>query len=195
MISLLQAARNPGTVRGLVLVDPAIPGPIQRLDPSVARTFATYAVPGMANALLARRRSRLSPAQQVQEVLETCCVDTGRVPSDLIERQVALATRRQTVPGVDGAYIDAARSVMRHLVRRTQILDAMRAIEVPVLLLQGDRDRLVPVEAAHAAAAAHPQWDVRIAEGVGHVPQMEAPQWTAQQVREWADATRVLARG
>ena len=195
MISLLQTARNPETVSGLVLVDPAIPGPIQRLDPSVARTFATYAVPGMANALLARRRSRLTPAQQVQEVLDTCCVDTDRVPRDLIDRQVALATRRQTVGGVDGAYINAARSVMLHLVRRTGILAAMRAVEVPVLLLQGDRDRLVPVEAAHAAAAAYPEWDVRIAKGVGHVPQMEAPDWTVQQVREWVDAAGVLGRG
>jgi pimeloyl-ACP methyl ester carboxylesterase len=58
-------------------------------------------------------------------------------------------------------------------------------ITAPVLLLHGDEDRLVPVAAARSAAAAHPAWRFEVAEGVGHVPQMEVPQWTAQHVLDW----------
>ena len=192
MISILQAARHPETVSGLVLVDPAVPGPLQRLDSTVTRNFVGYALPGVANAMLARRRQRLSPAQQVQEVLNLCCVDTDRVPRDLVDRQVAVAARRRSVRGIDAAFLDSARSVLRHLVRREQLLAAMRSIDVPVLLLQGDRDRLVSVEAARMAAIANPHWELRIAEGVGHVPQMEAPAWTLDQYRGWIDSTGLL---
>lgn len=192
LISVLQASRHPETVCGLVLVDPALPGPLQRLDPTVTRNFVGYALPGVANVLLARRRHRLSPAEQVQEVLDMCCADTSRVPRDLIDRQVAVAARRRSVPGIDAAFLDAARSVLLQLVRRDQLAAAMRAIDVPVLLLQGDADRLVSVEAARMAGTAHPHWDLRIAEGVGHVPQMEVPDWTIEQYRDWIDAAGLL---
>ena len=193
MISILQAARHPETVSALVLVDPAVPGPLQRPDPAVARHFIGYALPGVSGALLARRRSRLNPAQQVEQVLNMCCVDSTRVPVDVVEQLVALATRRQSVPGIDSAFLDAARSVMRQLVRREQFKAAMRSIEVPVLLLQGDRDRLVSADAAKMAARDHPHWELQIAEDVGHVPQLEVPRWTEDRYREWIDSTGVLA--
>ncbi len=192
MISILQAARNPDTVAGLVLVDPAVPGPLQRPDPTVARNFVGYALPGVSGALLARRRRRLTPEQQVQEVLNVCCVDSTRVPADVVEQLVALATRRQTVTGIDGAFLSAARSVLRHLVQREELQAAMRSIDVPVLLLQGERDRLVSVNAARLAARNNPSWELHVAAGVGHVPQLEASQWTTDRYREWIDSTGLL---
>ncbi len=195
MISILQAARHPETVAALALVDPAIPGPLQRLDPTVTRNFIGYAVPGLANALLARRRARLSPVEQVQQVLDMCAVDVARIPRDLVAHQVAVAERRHRVPGVDSAFLDAARSVLLHLVRRDQLLAAMRSIDVPVLLLQGDRDRLVHVGAARMAARDNPHWELHIAEDVGHVPQMEAPDWVLARYHEWIDSTGLLPAG
>ncbi len=194
MISILQAARNPDTVRALVLVDPAVPGPRQRPDPQVARSFLTYGLPGLANAALAARRHRTTPAEQVQEVLDLCCVDPSRVPAEVVEHSVDLATRRRHVPGVDSAFLDAARSVMLHLVRRTQLQAAMRAVTVPVLLLQGDHDRLVPLAAAHRAATDHPEWELHIAEGVGHVPMLEVPQWFVDTYRDWSGRAGVRTR-
>jgi pimeloyl-ACP methyl ester carboxylesterase len=193
LITILQASRHPETVCAVVLIAPAIPGPVHRLDPTVGRNFASYALPGIGNAILARRRQRLTPAQQVQEVLDLCCVDTSRVPRELFDRQVAVAARRRTARGIDAAFLDSARSVMLHLVRRReQLFAAMRSIDVPVLLLQGDRDRLVSVKSVRMAAASNPHWDLRIAEGVGHVPQMEAPDWTIEQYRGWIDAAGLL---
>jgi pimeloyl-ACP methyl ester carboxylesterase len=54
-----------------------------------------------------------------------------------------------------------------------------------VLLIHGTADRLVPVGAARAAAHANPSWSVRELPGVGHVPQLEAPQDTADAVLGW----------
>lgn len=185
MISILQTWRNPDTVRALVLVDPAVPGPRQRPDGRVARNFLTYSLPGVAGAALAARRRRLTPVEQVQEVLDLCCVEPARVSPELVEQLVELADRRQRVRGIDAAFLDAARSLLLHLVRRVHLQEAMRSVSVPVLLLQGDRDRLVPVAAAHQAARAHPEWELHVAEDVGHVPMLEVPDWFLATYRDW----------
>ena len=61
----------------------------------------------------------------------------------------------------------------------------IRSVTCPVLLIHGTADRLVPVAAARAAARANPSWSLREFPGVGHVPQLEAPQDTADAVLEW----------
>ena len=63
----------------------------------------------------------------------------------------------------------------------------LRNITVPVLLLHGDQDRLVPIAAARATAAANPTWSFEVARGVGHVPQLEVPEWTTGQTLSWLD--------
>jgi pimeloyl-ACP methyl ester carboxylesterase len=52
-------------------------------------------------------------------------------------------------------------------------------------LLHGDQDRLVPIASARSAAQANPAWTFHVANDVGHVPQLEAPDWTADRILEW----------
>jgi pimeloyl-ACP methyl ester carboxylesterase len=59
------------------------------------------------------------------------------------------------------------------------------ALDSPVLLIHGDRDRLVPVAAARRAAAAHPGWATALLPGVGHTPQLEAPDQVVAAIRRW----------
>lgn len=195
MISILQAARHPDSVAAVVLIDPAVPAPMgTRMDLEVARSFATYAAPGLANAALARRRRSKTPAERAQELLTLCCVDTSRVPDDLEQRSIALVERRDRAPGVDSAFLDAARSVMLHLVARRNVMrSAMSSISVPVLLMQGEKDRLVSVSAIRAAAAANPTWELAIVPDIGHVPQIEAPEWTVDTYSSWADKHGILS--
>jgi hypothetical protein len=44
------------------------------------------------------------------------------------------------------------------------------------------RAAVVPLAAAHAAAAQNPTWRFAVARDVGHVPQLEAPEWTVAQI-------------
>lgn len=185
LISILQAARNPDTVAGLVLVDPAIPSPPSRPDPQVLANFASYAMPGLGAAMLARRRRRLTPQQQVHQVLDLCCVDPERVPAAVVARAVELARERNSFEHADRAFLDAARSVILHLARPDRLGAQMRDVQAPVLLLHGERDRLVPVAAARLAAHKHPDWQVQIAPDVGHVPQLEAADWTVDAYLRW----------
>jgi pimeloyl-ACP methyl ester carboxylesterase len=63
----------------------------------------------------------------------------------------------------------------------------MASLACPVLLIHGERDRLVPVSAARAAARANPSWSLVVLPGVGHVPQLEAPLECADSIFDWLD--------
>ena len=186
MIAILQAVRHPETVTGLVLVDPPMPGLWDaRPDPLVAFGFGLYAVPPLGHAMLKARRRGRSPEQLAMDVLRLCCVDPKRVTQAVIEQHMEVARVRRGYPDVDVQFLAAARSLMGVLARRKSYLAAMASIKVPVLLLHGEKDRLVPIGASRAVAAANPSWRFRVAPDAGHVPQLEVPEWTAGQILDW----------
>jgi pimeloyl-ACP methyl ester carboxylesterase len=61
----------------------------------------------------------------------------------------------------------------------------MAGIAVPVLLIGGDADRLVPVASMRRAAARNPRWETTILAGVGHTPQLEVPEVVADTIDGW----------
>ncbi|MDF9811525.1 pimeloyl-ACP methyl ester carboxylesterase [Streptomyces sp. SPB162] len=71
--------------------------------------------------------------------------------------------------------------------RRSRYWSAMRSLRMPVYLMSGERDRLVPVRAARAAAARHPGWRFETFPGVGHAPQLEIPGVVAGRLLDWVD--------
>jgi pimeloyl-ACP methyl ester carboxylesterase len=189
MISLLTTASAPGAVRGLVLVDPALPGGRRVLDPVVALQFALYAVPFVGERFLWLRRQRYSPMARVRETLELCGVDPDAVPAEVLDRSVTLLEEREDVDGMDKAFLAAARSLLKILVDPRRYRAAMAGVAVPVLLLHGDRDRLVPVAAARDIASRHPAWRYVELPGVGHVPQLQVPDRVAKEVLGWLAET------
>ncbi|RBY82475.1 alpha/beta hydrolase [Geodermatophilus sp. TF02-6] len=189
MISILEAARAPARVSGLVLVDPALPGPRGRPDGRVAAGFALYALPGVAERYMAARRRRRGARASVLEVLRLCGVDPAAVPPHLIDRSVALVDQRQDVAGMDRAFLTAARSLLLLLADPRLLRRAMASISVPVLLVHGDQDRLVPVSVARDVAHRHPDWQYVELAGVGHVPQLQSPELLAEHVLDWLPAT------
>jgi pimeloyl-ACP methyl ester carboxylesterase len=189
MISILQTAGSPQTVTGLVLLDAAVPGPRRTLDPLVALTFGIYAIPRLGERFLVLRRKRSTPLRQVHEMLRLCGVDPDAVPAGTIDRSLALIEQRQDVPGMDKAFLSAARSLIRLLVDPRGYRTAMASIRVPVLMVQGEKDRLVPVAAARDIAGRHPDWQYLELPGVGHVPQLQVPEQLAAAVLAWLGAT------
>jgi pimeloyl-ACP methyl ester carboxylesterase len=192
MISILQTAASPETVNGLVLLDAAVPGPRRSLDPLVAVTFAAYAIPRVGERFLSMRRKRSTPLRQVRDMLRLCGVDPDALPTETIDRSLDLIAQRQDVPGMDRAFLAAARSLLRLLVDPRGYRTAMASIRVPVLMVQGDEDRLVPVSAARDIAGRHPEWKYLELPGVGHVPQLQVPKELATEVLAWLDATAAV---
>ncbi len=186
MISLLEASAAPSAVAGLILLDPALPFGPARPDPVVTTMFAMYLTPGLGRLISGRRR-RMSPELLVAAVLSLCCVDPSQVPADVVALHVAVAREHAEFADVERDFTAAARSVVATAgyVRSAPYRRAIRSIKVPVLLVHGARDRLVPVAAARAAARANPSWTLVVLFNVGHVPQLEAPRDTARAITGW----------
>lgn len=186
MISLLEAGAAPDGVAGLVLIDPALPLVPARPDLAVAAIFTLGGLPVIGDAVLGRIRS-LPPERVVAMVLSLCCADPSRVPPDVIAQHVDVARQRAAFAHVGGDLASATRSVIAtaglggaHAYRQV-----IRAISKPVLLLHGERDRLIPVSAARAAVRAHPSWSLVELAGAGHVPQLEVPEECAAAIITW----------
>ncbi len=186
LISVLLTADRPELVAGLVLVDPALPvGVRARPSPIVTAMFGAYALPAVGRMFINSRRGRVSAEEEAYAVLRLCTVDAGRVPKPVLAAHAALARERSGYPDVDAELVVAARSLLLVIGRRRWLYRRMASIAAPVLLLHGDKDRLVPIAAARAAAAANPTWRFEVAHDIGHVPQLEDPEWTVAHIRSW----------
>jgi pimeloyl-ACP methyl ester carboxylesterase len=186
LISLMQTAAAPGTVRGLVLIDPALPPPQQTPDRQVAGQFLLYAVPGLGELYVRAVMSRRPTELVVQRVIELCFADASRADPAMLAASIALAAerRRREHPNA-AAFLAASRSLMRIVGKRHRYWEMMAAVRVPVLLIGGEADRLVPPAAMRQVAARNPRWETVILPGVGHTPQLEAPDKVIGTMRDW----------
>ncbi|MEU4443429.1 alpha/beta fold hydrolase [Actinosynnema sp. NPDC050801] len=189
MISILHTARRPSTVTALALLDPALPLPFGvRLDPQVTAAFAMYAIPGLGQWFLAKSRAGVSTRRQVKRVLNLVCADPKVVPEEMILASMSLLEQRAEVPGLDEAFLAAARSVVWTGATSRRYYTAMSRVRVPVYLMAGEKDRLVPVASAREAARRNPSWRFEVLAGVGHVPQLEVPELVAERIKDWLPA-------
>ena len=100
---------------------------------------------------------------------------------------IALAAERQSQGqrARDEAFLAASRSLMRVVGLRGRYWQMMASIRVPVLLIGGEADRLVPSASMRQAAARNPGWETVILPGVGHTPQLEVPDTVAGTLDDW----------
>ena len=188
LIAVLVASRHPDLVRALALLDPALPAPgrLLRSPAALARVLA-YAVPGSGEWLRRVRRRRIGARATVEETLRLGGIDPDTVPPDLLARSVALIEHQDDVVGFDRAYLSASRSLAWAMARAHSYQSAMAALQIPVLLVHGDRDGLVPVGAARAVARRYPAWRYVELKDVGHVPQLQVPDEVAGLLLPWLD--------
>lgn len=188
-LAMAEAAAEPDQVASLVLVDPAVPNTrVRTWDPFVVALFAAYALPG-AGAALMRWRGRRGPERLVRATLALCCADASRVPGEAVQAHVDLARERMQHGAVFGRdFLVAQRSLMARLVRPRRFYRMVAGIRARALIVQGGRDRLVRAEAVRALAAARPDWRLELLEGIGHVPQLEAPERFLAAVEPWLRA-------
>lgn len=187
MISLLLADRRPEQVAGLALIDPALPNPGARPDPQVAATFAMYAVPRVGEMVLTRYNTRFSDRQRVLGTVALCFADPSRADPAVTEAGVELAAWRRSLPSAEAEFLGAARSLLRVLRGRRDYDRIIREVDLPVLLVHGTRDRLVPISAARRAAQLNPAWQTAYLDGVGHTPQLEVPDEVLEHLGPWLD--------
>ena len=186
MIALLLAARHPEAVHRVVCIDAAVPiTTATRLDPLTALAFGALAVPKAGELALTRRQARTTARRLVRQTLALCCGDPRRVPPELVDALVVMREHRLREPGMEAAFVEAARSVLGLLAAPAPYRRRMAAVRPPVLMLHGTADRLVRVESARQAARRHPGWRLVLFPDVGHVPQMEVPGLVTGEILAW----------
>ena len=185
-LSVLHAAAHPEQVRGLALIGPALPR--TRTDVpnrALAKQVALFAVPGIAERSLVRRRARLGAEAFVHATLELTCADPSTVSAGMRELAVRLLEERGNGPDAEQAHLEAARSLAVLVTRAAAYRATLASVTAPGIVLQGRRDRLVPVSGVAQLAELQPDWTLHLLDEIGHVPQIEAPRLTADLLLPW----------
>jgi pimeloyl-ACP methyl ester carboxylesterase len=141
-------------------------------------------VPGLGEGFLIQRRRRTSAEQSVRRVLGICCADVTRVPTEVVDAHVELIGRLDRARA-DDAYLRSARSLSLVMANPGVTTRKLDRLTQPVLLVHGDRDVLIPLSVARRLSSAHPDWRFEVAADTGHVPMLEAPQWTSEIIADW----------
>ena len=186
-IGVLEAAAHPESVRSLVLVDPAIPGAhVRRPEPLMLGAMAALSVPGLAQTIIDRRSRALGPEGLVRETLALVCADPSRVDPAVVEAHVRLTAERMGLGRQNTrAFVQASRSIGLRMAS-PRFWTRVAAVKAPTLLIHGSLDRLIPVSAARELVHHRPDWELRILDGVGHVPMMETPDLFLEALISWS---------
>ncbi|MFN2450941.1 MAG: alpha/beta fold hydrolase [Candidatus Dormibacteria bacterium] len=186
LAALLAARVSPERLRGLVLIDAALP---RRswfdVNPMLAAAFTALLIPRLATRYLAGRSARLGAAGMVRDSLVITCAHPERVPARAVAALTEVATHREKLVDPATAYVLTARSVIGLLTRRARVHRLLDAAPSNVLLLHGAADRLIPVVAAQDALTQRPDWHLEILEDHGHLPQLEDAPRCAELITRW----------
>jgi pimeloyl-ACP methyl ester carboxylesterase len=195
MIALLFADQAPERVAGLVLVAPALPVPLSDGEARIWRTFgrAGLAVVAPVARMLVRISGRRILAASVRQLDDPSSIAGSKWDSggDLTRMSAEIAgLMRDEMSAVEprrfGNAVTVYASVMSlMLVRRRPVLDAMRRVAAPALIVWGDKDRICARASIDDWTAQRPDWNLAVLHGVGHAPPFEAPADYARTVIEW----------
>jgi pimeloyl-ACP methyl ester carboxylesterase len=76
-----------------------------------------------------------------------------------------------------------------------RLMERSLALDIPIWMLWGRHDGLVPAVHARAFERAHPGAEVHVLEDCGHYPQIELPSRFNGLLRRWLDETTAAAAG
>lgn len=158
-LALITALRYPDLVDGLVLVDS---GGLGREVPLYVRLVS---VPGLGELL------ESSKVGGTRFMLYNVFHDRSFVTQDLLDELY----RCRQMPGAKEAVVRAVRNTVNLMGVRTQyvLVDALKSLDLPLMLVWGAEDRILPVSHAYRAAEAAPHARLEVYDGCGHWPHME----------------------
>jgi pimeloyl-ACP methyl ester carboxylesterase len=187
-ITVKAAARRPDLVEAMVLVNPAVRASGLRSPQMRTGAFmAPMLFPTLGERLITARANQLGPVGLVDGTLEVVLEQYGDLDPAIRADFIAIARDRMEFPEAARAYVDAASSLFWYMTRNLDRDLAVALRSRPGLLVFGDCDRLIHVSSAHALAQRHPDLAVEMLEGIGHAPQLDAPDQFVGAVTTWLD--------
>ena len=141
-------------------------------------TLVASAAPELAESELTRALARgenllIPGAEDSERFMRMVVEKPPRVPR-AVQRYVAArrAAARHTLEEMFRGWVEAAPA--------DALPRDLDAIDHPTLIIHGRCDRIIAVDTARKVAAAVPRSTLRVLDGIGHVPQLEAPRRVAQ---------------
>jgi pimeloyl-ACP methyl ester carboxylesterase len=173
-VALRMLADDPAAVCCLVLISPA------GFGPDAALGLRLMTLPGLGPLLL-----RFSVTAAYLRLQERVGGPTALAAAELARR----AARRMHRLDARRWYLDVIHDLGRWRgIReewRREVIAALAAAATPTLVLWGERDSVLPHAHLASAAAALPHAVTRSLPGLGHSPQLEAPEVTASMILEF----------
>ena len=177
-LAALLAARHPDRVAGLVLAAPAMPMRPHRalpLPPAMVMGIGSMAVPGLGEGLLAwAARRDEDPMMANDRMLEATFADPAQLTTDEYAELYADEIAQFSAPWRRRALLSMTRSVLAAMATPWAWRE-LRRVEVPAVVLWGAQDRLLPPGMLAEIRHHRPAWEVRVVDGVAHVPQLDRP--------------------
>jgi pimeloyl-ACP methyl ester carboxylesterase len=139
------------------------------------------AVPGLGRRLIGNYMRKTGLPGVVDEPIRALFGNSERLDRDLRER--LLEVSRDRLGWVDDAaraYEETTRSLGIELLRPGGTARRIRSSKCPVQSIYGDRDPIFAAPAWEKLARVRPDWEHLVLPGVGHVPQLEAPDEVAR---------------
>jgi len=129
----------------------------------------------------------LSPRKLVLQVLEEVFYDHSKITEEMINAY-----------SENLGYIEAKRSLIRSASQfvskdMRHIHEKFNQIRLPVLIISGGADRLIPIEESYALERELPHVELKVIPKCGHSPQEECPQETAEIISAFLEKTRPAA--
>jgi len=180
-ISIQVADRRPDLVRTLTLISPAVPD--LRLRRGSDALLPLLLVPGIGSRMLTRVEN-VPPERRAQAVIDLCFAHPERVPPNRLAEAAAEVAVRRDYAWAGDAFMRSFRGLVRsYLVTgRRSAWQALARIDLPALVVWGERDRLVHVSNAAKVAAMLPDSRLLVLPEVGHTAQLEDPVSTARAI-------------
>lgn len=166
------ALQFPEKVEKMVLIDPAgypmeIPWPLKLTAMPIIKNIAAMITP------------RFIYAMSLKKVLG----DPKKVTDEMIDRHYELNLR----PGNRKALLNIMEILKKHTTDPS-FSKTITGISVPTMLLWGQKDSWIPVSHVSLWQRDLPDIRVIVYDGVGHIPQVEIPARSANDVHQWLSA-------
>jgi pimeloyl-ACP methyl ester carboxylesterase len=165
-IALRLALSEPARVTALVLVDSA------GLGRAVNPAFTSVNVPGLGEAAMPFWRTPIGAYQRAWGRTALLFANSpGSVPREWIAEQKRLALS----PGYLEAHLNVLRALVSPLGQREVMVDLLPALEIPTLVVWGERDRVFPQSQAREAVSRLREGSLALIPECGHMPHVECP--------------------
>jgi pimeloyl-ACP methyl ester carboxylesterase len=173
-VALEVALRRPEAVRKLVLVNA-----LGVARPNLQPFYPLVVLPRVGEGVLGLMKEALHrlPARRIRHYAGRYLGVMGDLERTLDEQYLAGLREMHSSHGYPRAYVATVRSLAhpRSLLAAEPLMARLGQTGLPVLIIWGARDRLLPLDRARAAQRLIPASRLEVIENAGHSPQSEAP--------------------